>query len=368
MQETEDTNDLWALYNLVEPHDKVYARTSRKIKKENSDGVVTGVTVKKFNLEIEVTKVDYAPDDASIRIAGQVLTDCEDISLGQYHTIELGVNDTVRLTKIDWDYSARRVLIEATDPKKSAEVGAVLMELGGANLYLLCGSLIKSCGRVQGKVVKANTRNVAFGKTDKAKLKYYEMLAAALNTSFDLTKIRCIILAGKPEVYDDFYEWLFAEQRKGITKGLFIRAGSSGCQATDLEGLLSNEQVSRKLADTRAVCEFQAIQNFHKMKNQDPLRVTYGLAGVYTAGNLGAIDSLIISDRLFKSSNLKVRKYFSELAQQLEHLKAKIIIVSYRGIASHSIQALSDVAAVLRYPVYELEEVDLSCVPRELVP
>jgi protein pelota len=60
------------------------------------------------------------------------------VKVGQYHTLDLELQRNFTLEKADgWDSVALGVVREAVDPANRAEVGAVVMQEGLANICLI---------------------------------------------------------------------------------------------------------------------------------------------------------------------------------------------------------------------------------------
>eukprot|EP01057_Protomagalhaensia_wolfi_P000292 Protomagalhaensia_wolfi_Nauph_80__291@NODE_1161_length_1688_cov_89_140085_g328_i1_p1_GENE_NODE_1161_length_1688_cov_89_140085_g328_i1NODE_1161_length_1688_cov_89_140085_g328_i1_p1_ORF_typecomplete_len232_score48_87eRF1_1/PF03463_15/8_6e36eRF1_2/PF03464_15/2_2e07_NODE_1161_length_1688_cov_89_140085_g328_i17121407 len=189
--EPEEEEDLWHLYNLVQEGDRIRARTTRKVKLENASGNVD-VRIKKLVLTIEVTKIEYEPNDHSVRFSGRNIIEHEDVKLGQFHTLEIGVHDSLNLDKDDWDFACRERLKECSDARVRAEVAAVLIEQGTAALYVLTSSLVKDCGRAHGNLAK----NKQYGKADKSKIKFFELILGAMRAQFNLANMKCVLIGG----------------------------------------------------------------------------------------------------------------------------------------------------------------------------
>ena len=58
-----------------------------------------------------------------------------------YHTLELSVNRKFTLKKDVWDEIDRQTVDKACDPKASADMGAVIMTEGLANVCLVTESM-----------------------------------------------------------------------------------------------------------------------------------------------------------------------------------------------------------------------------------
>jgi len=75
--------------------------------------------------------------------------------------------------------------------------------------------------------------------------------------------------------------------------------------------------IQSRLQDTKAVGEVQALADFFDMLTVQPDRAQYGLNHVKTAAESEAIESLLISDALFRHPDFKARRVFVDLVEMV---------------------------------------------------
>ena len=68
--------------------------------------------------------------------------------------------------------------------------------------------------------------------------------------------------------------------------------------------------------DTKVVREVEALNRFMRMMEVDPDRAYYGFAHVSKAQEHLAVDTLLLTDQLFRSSNVKARKEYVTLVEE----------------------------------------------------
>ncbi|PVU84522.1 hypothetical protein BB561_007039, partial [Smittium simulii] len=130
----EDSEDMWHIYNLVLKGDKIKASTIRGFKSESSTGSVTSDRVRVM-LTIQVEDVFFDVQVGILHLNGK---NCEQNNyVGQYHTLDLELNQPFTIEKNEWDFVSLNRITEACDINKKADVAAVVMQEGLANLCLL---------------------------------------------------------------------------------------------------------------------------------------------------------------------------------------------------------------------------------------
>lgn len=134
----DDTEDMWHSYNLVSVGDSVRASTFRKVTTEGSTGSRQSTKIR-LTLTITVEDIDFDTQACKLRVKGRNIEENEHVKLGAYHTIDIEPNRKFTLAKAEWDTVSLERIEMATDPSKSADVAAVVMQEGLANLVLISG-------------------------------------------------------------------------------------------------------------------------------------------------------------------------------------------------------------------------------------
>jgi protein pelota len=76
---------------------------------------------------------------------GKNVLENEHVRLGQYHTMEIEKERPFTLEKEYWDEARMDIIHDATNPMKNAEIAALVMEEGLANLCLVRLATTKTC-------------------------------------------------------------------------------------------------------------------------------------------------------------------------------------------------------------------------------
>lgn len=134
---TNNTIAQWHAYNLIQVNDRLRASAIRRVTTESSTGSTTSARVH-INLTLRVTKLEFDAAASQLHVAGQVAEENTVVKLGGFHTLDLELQRKFTLEKADgWDSVALQVLQDAVDPAKRAEIWAVIMQDGLANVCLI---------------------------------------------------------------------------------------------------------------------------------------------------------------------------------------------------------------------------------------
>ena len=94
----ESTEDMWAVYNVLEAGDVVASSTFRKVVRESASGATSSDRVM-MRLVVRVTGVNFDSEAGMIRVTGRNEAEAEHVKLGAFHTLELEPHRFFDVTK-----------------------------------------------------------------------------------------------------------------------------------------------------------------------------------------------------------------------------------------------------------------------------
>ncbi|KAF4727714.1 Autophagy- protein 9A [Perkinsus olseni] len=118
---------------------------------------------------------------------------------------------------------------------------------------------------------------------------------------------------------------------------------------------MQDETVKSQVADTKAMSNVAALDRFYTMLKNDPERAVYGPGPVTKAAEMGAIDELLITDGLFRSSSVGVRKRYVALVEEVQ-ATSNVFIFSTQHVSGEQLQNLAGIAATLKFPCPDLDD------------
>lgn len=93
--------DLWHLQQIVEKGDSITAKTLRTIFVKREEEKVKGE--KKFVLlTIKLEKIEFDEHKSKLRMNGKIVEAPEEVQKGDYHTIEIGLGNSITIEKEMW--------------------------------------------------------------------------------------------------------------------------------------------------------------------------------------------------------------------------------------------------------------------------
>ncbi|KAF8077256.1 hypothetical protein N665_1053s0012 [Sinapis alba] len=405
----EDSDDLWFTYNLIAPGDSVMAFTSRKVLKEkgnskrvDSERVASkledsdsdsdqrvdskrvaskkrGGSKKRGNpkclddedddskplvseritlkLEVKIEEVNYDKDGDVLRILGTNILENEHVPLGAYHSLELVLKRRFLLRKKTWDLLAIDTLNQAKHHNSSADLAVVLMQEGHAQIFHV--------GKSVGAPIETSIPNRKHAGYEPALKKFFENVVRAFLKHVDLSVVRCVVIASPGFTKDQFHRHLLleAERRelRPITENksriLLVHANSG--YRHSLGEVLSDPKVVKMIQDTKASKEVNALKDFFTMFDKDPYRACYGPKHVEFAHEQKAIQTLLITDELFKNSDVQKRKKYVDFVESVKQLGGEAFIFSSMHVSGEQLAKHTGIAALLRFPLPDIDDIEM---------
>lgn len=358
----EEPEDLWHAYNLVSKGDRLSSVTVRKVQRETSTGSRDSKQVR-TKLEVEVEAVEYDNVASILRIRGKNVAENEHVKLGAYHTLEIDQQRTFSLRKDCWDSVAVETLRLACDPAASADVAAVMMQEGLAYICLVGQSVTTTKARIETSIPRKH--GPAVGGYDKALNRFMENVLQAVLRHIDFSIVRCLIIASPGFTKDQFHTYMLSEATKrelrqvieNKSKIVLVHASSGYKHA--LKEVLGAPSVTSLIMDTKAVKEVKALKDFFDMLSNDPSRAIYGPKEIEVAHDRLAIQTLLLTDELFRNADIKTRQKYINLVNSIKDSGGDVHIFSSMHVSGEQLAQLTGIAAILRFPLPDLEDMDI---------
>ncbi|KAF1320372.1 Mrna surveillance protein pelota, partial [Globisporangium splendens] len=329
----EEPEDMWHVYNLIHVHDSVKTTTIRKVEQINFD-----------------------PALCVLRIKGKNTMESQHVRLGAYHTLDLEMNRDFTLFKNCWDVMSLERIETACDIAKKAELAAVVMQTGLAHLCLIKGHMTVIKAKVENSIPKKRTGSTAHAKATE---KFYENIVRSIKQHIDFKLVKCVLLASPGFVKDDFFKFMIEQAIRQDdklimeNKNKFILCHSSSGHKHALDEVLNDP-----VADTKAVEDVKCLETFFNMLHTDQDRAYYSYKHVMAANANMAIETLMITDELFRSQDIATRRKYVDLVESVRDNGGTVRLFSSLHVSGEKLGQISGVAAILRFPMPEIDEAD----------
>eukprot|EP01012_Entosiphon_sulcatum_P046329 TRINITY_DN6219_c0_g1_i1.p1 TRINITY_DN6219_c0_g1~~TRINITY_DN6219_c0_g1_i1.p1 ORF type:complete len:421 (+),score=98.76 TRINITY_DN6219_c0_g1_i1:99-1361(+) len=355
----ENSEDLWHLFNLIAVGDRIKCSTIRKVIQESATGT-TAAQKRHIVVQIRVDTIDYDAAGGELRVKGQNQLESEFIKMGAYHTCEIEVNRKLTLEKSAWDAVHLETLEEACDETRHADLAAVIMQEGLANVCLITPNLTLVRQKIETNIPRK--RKAGASSHDKGMQRFYENILQAIRRHVRWDVVKVVLLASPGFVKDDFFKFMLEEAQKREFKELlenkakFVLCHASSGFKHSLKEVLEDKAVAAKLSTTKFASESKALDDFFEILANTPERAVYGPDYCLKAADRDAIETLLISDALFRSQDLSVRRRYVALVEKVRETNGEVKIFSSMHITGEQLGQVSGIAAILRFPCPEIDD------------
>ncbi|KAJ2774065.1 Translation factor pelota [Coemansia nantahalensis] len=358
----EEPEDIWHAYNLILKGDQLTAVTTRGVKSESATGSVSTNRVR-LKLTVSIEDVFFDSYACALRINGRVVAENPHVSIGQYHTLDLELNQPFTLAKPEWDVISLQRVSDACDIARQADAAAVTMHEGLAVICLMTQHMTVVRQRIEVAIPRKSRGSTT--NYDKGLQRFYEQVYEAIKRHIDFSVVKVVILGSPGFVREQFFAYMMAQAAKAEDRAIienkakFLLVHTSSGHKGALEEVMRDPQIRVRLADTKSAVEARAIDGFYQMLNSNPDRAFYGYDDVAKAAENGAIGTLMVTDELFRAADVPTRKKYIRLVEDSKASNAEVLVFSSMHVSGEQLNQLSGVAAILNFPL--LIESDDEC-------
>mmetsp|Transcript_34711 Transcript_34711/g.83997 ORF Transcript_34711/g.83997 Transcript_34711/m.83997 type:complete len:414 (-) Transcript_34711:227-1468(-) len=358
----QEDEDMWHVYNLLQEGDRVRAITFRNVKTTGPTGSVKSEKVK-ILVTIEVSAIDFDTKSSEIRISGRNCEQNRYIQLGAHHTIELALQRKFTIIKENWDTMHLERIEMATNPAKTADLAAIVLQEGLAYICLITSYTTLVRQKVQVSVPRKRAGSES--RHSKALDRFWQGIYDGVERHIDFDIVKCVIVAS-PAFYKEVCIQKLMEiagkrgNKKIIAcKSKFVPRHASSGHMHALREVLADPSCSEMIKSTKAFDEVKALESFFEMMNKNSDQAFYGYDDVVQANEAKAIRTLLVTDTLFRSKDIVTRKKYVKLVEAARENGADVKVFSSLHVSGQQLDQLTGVAAVLRFPlIIDIESSD----------
>ncbi|OED30509.1 mRNA surveillance protein pelota [Methanosphaera sp. WGK6] len=334
----ETIDDLWHLSHIVEKNDYISTLTTRRIQDNNSGKTRADRGVKKtFYLGVRVEKISFHKYTGMLRFTGIIESGPEElVPIGSYHTINVQINNSIKIQKNwnKWSLDRLNLAIEAS--KRPTEI-IVAMEDNTTDLGIIKQYGIEYVGPIIGDI--SGKRNIQKDRNEKIN-QYYEDVTQVINQHGPVNKL---IIIGPGFTKNGYYNYLEEYESELCKKAILESTGAGG--HAGIQEVLKNGLIESLSKDAKIASETSLVNKLLEQIGKSSDMVTYGQKQVSTASNMGASEKLLVLDNLVKEKNIQ------NIMNITENMGGTVVIISSEHDAGKQLEALGSIAVFLRYPI-----------------
>lgn len=341
---TENLNDLWTLFNVIDKNDEVSARTHRRVVlKEGSKG-----ERKQMNLKLNVESVSFHEFSNRLRVKGTILEGPEDfVSYGTYHTFNIEPGQKLTIKKERWLKSEIKRLKKPSNFETDFNMLMIAIETGLATIALITNfshnriATIKK--NIPGKRYEQSFRNKAYEE-------FFSDVSRILSEKIKSVKINTIIICGPGSTKDRFDQFIKEKAQIPNLPKIYCIHASSGTESAILETMKSKELKSLK-ENVKVLLETERIEEIMQLFATNSDLIAIGFDEISNAIERGAVKELFCADILIRGALKEKKLQIERVLNGVEKVGGIIHILSSEHPTGQQIIDLGSLVAILRYKI-----------------
>jgi protein pelota len=343
----EDADDLLTLRRIIENGDYVFADTTRVIKKVKEFARPDKGERIKVRVSVRVESISLDDIVDRLRITGIITnTDNELVPRGIHHSLTVQVGDTITVDKNrKWNDVETNILKRSGNSTNFILVAidaqeAAVAKISGTHLKIIPNIYSGQSGKRYQHAAKNNPNIEIFFDGIAKTIQSMFSAAAAENNS-------TIIIFGPGETKRRFYNLLVEKYKleKGkvsLIDGVDV-AGEDGIFVFLRSPAIKEAMSSSKLATVSSI-----LDEIMRLVHKGDAKYAMGMQEVSNAASIKAIEYLVFSDSIFKTTD---ENDVVKLLNLLESQGAKSFAVDSSTDIGWRVSSLGGIVALLRYSI-----------------
>jgi len=331
----EESDDLFTLRRVIKKGDRIVGDTSRAVKQEKDFARPDKGERVKIRIALDVEKISIDEVVDRLRVQGTIAeSDNQSVNKGSHHSLTLKIGDAATLIKKSWSDIEKKLIFEKKDH--------------GAFLLVAIDTTDCGLGRLSGTHLKLlpNMYSGASGKRYKTKFNIQDFFKDVQGA------ISALIRDG-----DSLVIFGPGETKKRLVNFLVDVPTIKGHKIQSVDGIDSagedgiyifiKSNIMKQTLDTSKIAKVSAILDETMARaNKKSNKFTMGFEETAKANDIGAVESLVFSDRIFEKQD---EDKIIEFLNQVESKGVEVYAVDSTTDAGLRVSSLGGVISLLRF-------------------
>lgn len=333
----EDSDDLLNLRRIIKKDDKVIGDTTRVLKQEKDYSRPDKGERIKVRIALLVEKISLDDVLDRLRISGTISESSnEAVPHGSHHSFTLKIGDGITIFKKKWSPMDKKLL-----ESNNNQTGFVLVAIDTSD----CG-----IGRLKGTHLEffPNIYSGSGGKRYKTNFnieKFFEQVQQSLSTAKKDND--SIIIFGPGETKKRFSNFLQKSQEFQKLKIQVVEGIDSGGE----DGIFTftkSQSMKEIMSDSKLAKVSSIIDEVMVLANKKSRKFSMGFVETFKANQMGAVDSMVFSDKAIQENN---EQQMIDFLNDAEIKGVKIYSVDATTDIGLRVTGLGGIVSLLRYPI-----------------
>jgi protein pelota len=331
---------------VIYENDKVYASTTREVKVDAKYGrPKRGERIPVF-LGVNVENVGWDKFLGRFRVHGTICDAPEKVPTGAHHTLNITLNTPITIVKKAW---ARHQVERLERASRTSEKSIIILSIDDEGYLIATTAQYGFEERVEERIKLPG--KLETDKRSEATKEYFRNVLHSLRQVWTPAHSP-IAIVGVGFVKNDFAKFLENEASDIVGSVADVKSVNNGGIAGIHEALRSGV-LTKTIKKLRIAEETEAIEEVLKRLGKNESTVAYGFEEVRRTAGLGAVEKLVLTDKMLRDSDDERRLLIEGIMETVEQKGGTITVVSTEHEAGTQLSGLGGIAALLRFSLYQ---------------
>jgi protein pelota len=337
----ETPDDLWTLRRVVMRGDLVAGETSRVYKDLGEYSRPDKERIK-VTVTVEVEEISLDSTFSRLKVSGKIMDISNELlTKGSFHSLTLSEGHRVSIRKPTGFTPLQVRLIEGAGIQKDSYV-VVALDQREAGIGVIKGTHLQILPNIESGVtgkMYVDSRRGSSGN-------YFEKIADALVVVYP--KDAKIFVLGPGTAKEKFVNYLQRERKEfGEVK---LIQGSDVAGEDGVYTALRNPNLQEALSDSRLAKVSKLIQEAMRRISVGDQRISFAFRDCLKAARQGAVESLIVADKIFSQKGIDEDEIV-ELLNSVEEYRGETFLLDSTTDLGAQVNTLGGVLGLLRFGV-----------------
>jgi protein pelota len=337
----EKPDDLWALRRVISKGDLVASESSR-VYKETAEYARPDKERVKVNITLGVEEVKLDSTLSRLRISGKILEVSNDmLSKNEFHSFSISEGHRLSIKKPDGFTPLELKLIKGSGSEKDSYV-IVALDGREAGVGVVNGTHLKIL-----PTIESGATGKMYHDSKRTPSNYFEKIADVIATVYP--KGAPIFSLGPGNTKNSFANFL-SQNRKEF-------ANSKSLEGSDVAGedgvymALRNKNLQDAVGETKLAKATKLISEVMRRISLGDSRVALAFKDNFAAAQAGALESVLISDKIFAQKDVE-EDDLVKLLNTVEEYKGETFLLDSSTDLGAQVGTLGGVVGLLRFVIH----------------
>ena len=333
----EDSEDLLNLRRIIKENDKVIGDTTRVLKQDKDYSRPDKGERIKVRIALVVEKISLDDVLDRLRVGGTITESSnESVPHGSHHSFILKLNDGITISKKKW-LPIEKKLLESSNNQTSFVLIAI--DKSDSGIARLRGTHLE---------FMPNIYSGSGGKRYKTSFnieKFFEQVQQAILSIFKESDT--MVIFGPGETKKRFANFIEKSKKLQKCKIQMVEGIDSGGE-DGIYIFTKSQKMQEIMSDSKLAKVSSIIDEVMILANKKSRKFTMGYNETFNANQMGAVESLVFSDKAIQENNEQEMMNF---LNDLENKGVKIYSVDSSTDIGLRVTGLGGIISLLRYPI-----------------